>query len=69
MANANGGVIMKAERCPEGNEAATHNNSAREKNLPYIPESAQHSDCKHNKGWKTSFRMGYLPATTKLSSN
>jgi hypothetical protein len=31
MANANGGVIMKAERCPEGNEAATHNNSAREK--------------------------------------
>lgn len=31
MANANGGVIMKAEKCPEGSEAATHNNSAREK--------------------------------------
>jgi len=28
MANANGGVIMKAEKYPEGSEAATHNNSA-----------------------------------------
>lgn len=39
------------------------------KNLPYLPKSAQHSDCKHNKGWKINFRIwylpAYLPATTK----
>ena len=42
-------------------DTTTHTITLHAKNLPYLPESAQHSDCKHNKGWKINFRTEYLP--------
>ena len=40
-----------------------------QKNLPYLPESAQLYDNEYNKDWKINFRTeylpAYLPATTK----
>lgn len=39
-----------------------------QKNLPYLPESPQLSEYKHNKGWKmfclSSYLPAYLPAST-----
>lgn len=39
-----------------------------QKNLPYLPESPQLSQYKHNKGWKmfclSSYLPAYLPAST-----
>lgn len=33
-------------------------------NLPYLPESPQLSEYKHNKGWKIFRLSSYLPAST-----
>lgn len=72
MANANGGVIMKAEKYPEGNEAATHNNSAREK-ICHISQNRRNSLTVNTiKAGRQAFEWGifqpqqnYLPASNR----
>lgn len=39
-----------------------------QKNLPYLPESPQLSQYKHNKGWKMFCQSSYLPAYLTAST-